>query len=48
MSLVGLTHLWWMQEKKVAMNDEKFDDSMIPLNKLGGTSFPSLLVPPWH
>ena len=26
------------------MNDEKYDDSMIPLKKFGGTSFPRLLV----
>ena len=29
-------------------DDEKVDDSMIPLKKFGGTSFPCLLVPPWH
>ena len=38
-----------MQEKKVVMNDdEKFDDSMVPVKKFGGTFFPRLLVPPWH
>ena len=45
----GNTYLWWKLEKKVVMNDdEKFDDYVIPLKKFGGTSFPCLLVPPWH
>ena len=41
----GNTYLLEKQEKKVVMNnDEKFDDSTIPLEKFGGTSFPCLLV----